>query len=439
MAMRSPTFTSLGGGDEIGASAHLYRFPAPRHPNGSINVLVDDGVRPRDRSRPNFEGVSHIDHVLLTHAHDDHIGDAPHTFIERPNAKFYMTQPGTELSRTGWDESARNMERAEENEGIPALFKSHHVDALVKNMRIITPWRRIELAEGLSVLPIHPGHLLGACSFLFDYQNGKNTILHTGDFSTHDQILIPGADTLKLRRGVDAIVSESTYLGSPSPDREKEKKSFLEAILAVLARNGVVLVPCFKMQRIQEVWEILIRAGIPRHLIVFDGNAEGIFDIFSRYTNITMPARNQFIRSHHERARRIRGGGPLVVLAHGGMIQERSPAFRCLKMVADDERNGVVANGYMDPCTPGGELFEHVHHHRGDTITLGDMEFTLHCSFEKVSLSAHAGGEEIEELVASARDQVIFVHGEKRRVKKHLGTGAIPNALFPPNRKEVVL
>ncbi len=438
---------SRGGGDEIGASCQQLCFPAPMAKNGYISILVDSGMRPipftpenQMRIGPDLRNVEHVDFVLLTHFHRDHSNYAPMVFLAYPNVVFVMTQPTADIVYSQLVESIHFMKRAEEEFDLQPLFTMHDVNRLYQSVRIIKPWERFWLSDDLSVLPIGAGHVLGAVSYLFDYQNGKKTVCHTGDFSLHDQRLIRGADSFKLRKGqIGTFLCESTYLGTPHINREKEKERFLDYTRAVLKRNGKLLVPTPKYHKTQDIHQMFLENNIPPYLIFIDGGgAEDLFEVYSRYTPIIMPDRGNYIRSMAQREKVISEFGPRIIIAHGMMLQARSPAFKCLRMIAENENNGVAVNSYNEPCSPGSEILAHVR--RGQpTIQLDDEELELNCSFHKFTLSSHAGGDEIEALAHKARDQVVFHHGERRRVTKHLAGGSLPRAIFPRNGKEVAL
>ena len=96
---------------------------------------------------------------------------------------------------------------------------------------------------------------------------------------------------------------------------------------------------------------------------------------------------------------------------------------------------GIV--GYQDPCSIGGELLKHIREETGE-IVLGEYRYPINCEIAKFSLSAHDDGDELDRTAALARERVVWIHGERRRIKAYL-KGKDSSMTLGKNGKEVEL
>ena len=85
------SFRILGGGEEIGANSYLLRI-------GDENIVLDCGLHPRKKGMemfPDYENIKNesIRHLIVSHAHNDHIGALPYFLKLFPYAKVHTTKP----------------------------------------------------------------------------------------------------------------------------------------------------------------------------------------------------------------------------------------------------------------------------------------------------------------------------------------------------------
>src|SRR5690606_22380883 len=76
------SFLPLGGADEIGANCYYLNF------NGN-GIILDCGMHPRKtglESLPDFNLIKNqsVDHVLISHAHQDHLSSLPFLVKQHP-------------------------------------------------------------------------------------------------------------------------------------------------------------------------------------------------------------------------------------------------------------------------------------------------------------------------------------------------------------------
>lgn len=439
--MKNASFVALGGGSEIGASCYWYKFPWPGSKYGYLSIIVDGGMRPRDLTGPDFSGIDHVDYIFISHQHADHCVYVPVLANMFREAIVFVTQEAFEMCALQWKESARkqNLETGEK-----PLYTGTDVARMIKEqIRIISFWNRIELLASMYVCPPNAGHMLGAASFHLVQDLGfvkKYSIYHSGDISFENQCLIPGAPKVYHSRDeIQTVVGDATNLTVPNVNRNEEVKKFIAAVNEVLVRGGRVVIPVFKYHRAQEIWQILLSNGIPQSLVFVDGNASEIFEIYRQHTSIRALPRSQIIRhGFYDRWQRWTKGSPCVILAFGGMVSEESPAWHNVRLVIENENDALFTVGYMDPCSPGGEILDHFAEGKKEIYI--DLErYEIKCRVERFGLGSHAGMEDLHNLAERARDRVIWVHGDDKRVRRFLKEDAPGHHLQGVNGKEILL
>jgi len=429
--MKSPRFKALGGGDEIGASCYHYKFSWPKSRYGYLSVIVDCGMRPHGRSSgPKLEYLRHVDVIIITHAHADHCVFTPVLVRMFPEAVIYMTPETYDLFLIQMEDSvAINMRNAKET-GEQPLFTKIDVERMLMQIKLVPFWHRIDLPAGVSVLPVPAGHILGAASLYMKQDCGRqeHSIFHSGDISFENQCLIPGAPkrfypNSPINTGVLEATNLHSHPRSTTRNRKEEENRLIEEICEVLGNGGRAVIPVLKIHRQSEMWEMLVSHGIPQSKIFIDGNPSKIFEIYQKHTSISRLPESQIIHHwRHDRWKMWRKNEPCVILASGGMMQERSAALENARMVIENENDALFVVNYMDPCSPGGELLDHIARGKKE-IEIGLERFDIRCRVERFpGLSSHAGNDDLLDLAERARDRVIWIHGEDKRVKKHLAS-----------------
>ena len=111
----------------------------------------------------------------------------------------------------------------------------------------------ITVCPGISFVPYHAGHVLGACMFLIDIAGLK--ILYTGDYSREEDRHLVKAELPPIRP--DVLIVESTYGVHTGESREEKELRFTNLVHSIIRRGGHVLLPTFALGRAQELLLIL--------------------------------------------------------------------------------------------------------------------------------------------------------------------------------------
>ncbi len=419
----------LGGADEVGASC------TPINIDGYC-ILVDAGIRMNsDQPLPDFSMFDRCgmpDAVLLTHAHTDHTAALPvlHNMLS-PDVKIYCTPPTKAITKVLLQDSARRMEREEQQDGA-FRYTLEDVAAVLNRMELV-PWLDpVEICPGVTARWIRAGHILGAAMI---YIEGRNeSILITGDVSVSKQLTIPSVDVPSWCKKPDVMIMESTY-GDRQHEvaRSEVEKRLVEGVAETIAAEGKVLISSFAVGRSQEVIltlkNAMERKQIPEFLVYVDGMVKDVKDIYSRFSDeLRRELRHKVahgedlfysdvirpIRSDEER-NRILSGEPCVIIASSGMlVGGRSSSYA--KHLATNPKNLIALTGYQAKGTPGRELWDWVEAGRPPDWMwqLRKQEsISVKCQVKKYSLSAHADSDQLMGLVQKIQPRKLFlVHGD---------------------------
>ena len=431
----------FGGANEVGASSMLIEIDDYR-------ILVDAGIRmgPGQDSQlpdfPDFDKEDMPDAVLLTHAHTDHTGALPVLRnLWLGGVKLYWTSSTKAISHVLLKDSAKRMQREEEEEG---KHTCEDLESFLYCMEEEVPWLElVEICPGVTATWIPAGHILGAAMI---YIQGKHeSILMTGDVSVTPQSTIPGLDIENLPYQPDVMVMESTYGNRQHGNRQhevtrkQEEKRLVEDVAKTIAAGGKVLIPAFAVGRSQEVILILKgvmeRGEIPAFPVYVDGMVRKVNDVYSRFSDELSPSlrrkaergENIFYSdviqrvSSKKESESLLEGPPCCIVASSGMLIGGKSSFYAQRL-ASDQKNLIAITGYQAERTPGRALWDWMEAGRPSDWMwqLSDQESVdVKCQVEKYSLSAHADSEQLLALVEKVQPRKLFlVHGDTKARKK---------------------
>ena len=420
---------ALGGGREIGANSFYYGI-------GVHGILIDAGLHPEKTGWAAFPSLkllagNPVDHLLLTHAHTDHLGAIPYVRQSYPDLPIYATSETIELAKIMLSNSASLLPKQHTKDVIDAL-PNYAVLALPETIDKMQPLElgtsKIFENSGAKVTYYPSGHILGAAGVLIEHDGVR--IFHTGDTSLHAQRLVAGA---QLPEGtVDVLVSESTngvvdaYL---THSRERELERLTQTINETLAANGSVLIPVFALGKLQEMLVMIgdaIREGkIPKVPIYTGGMGRRISEVYDQFLDSRSRTNNVDKTSDIEQSEIPRRdtlfagkyfSEPSIVLAASGMMQDGTASYMLAQRWLRHAHFAICFVGYTDPRTPGYTV-SHAEH--GTRIRFGSMkrDAPVRCKIERFRFSAHARREELLEIVRRLQPKhVILTHGDEKAI-----------------------
>ncbi|KLO18365.1 Metallo-hydrolase/oxidoreductase [Schizopora paradoxa] len=418
------SITLLGAGQEVGRSCCVLQYRGK-------TVVCDAGVHPAYEglaSLPFIDDLdwSTVDAILVTHFHLDHAASLTYV-MEKTNfrdgkGKVYMTHPTKAVYKFLMQDFVRMSGTSSD-----ALFSATDLAMSLSSIIAVAAHQQITISPGLSFIPYHAGHVLGACMFMIDIAGLK--ILYTGDYSREeDRHLVP-AEVPPVHP--DVLIVESTFGVQGHEGREEKEHRFTSLVHNIVRRGGHVLMPVFALGRAQELLLILEEYwkkhpdlhSVP---VYYASNLArkcmAIYQSNIHMMNENIKARfqrrdNPFVFKHISNIQQVRGwekkiaeGPPCVILASPAMLQV-GPSRELLEAWAPDARNGLIITGF----SVEGTLARDIINEPDEIISAkGGHSIPRRLSVEYISFSAHVDGPQNYEFIEQVKAQhIVLVHGEQ--------------------------
>jgi Cft2 family RNA processing exonuclease len=430
-------FINLTRQIEIGANSYLLEI-------GDRGIILDCGMHPKNQGEealPNFKCLANrpVDAILISHAHQDHIGTLPVLMRRHPDAPVFMTAPSAEIGDTLLHNSVNVMtrQREERDASMYPLFTHREADRAANRWHNCALRQAYDLAgervsaresPGIAFEFVDAGHVLGAAGILLRAEG--RTIFYTGDVHFDDQTIMQRA--VFPESGVDLLIIETTHGNTPLPEnfsREAEERRLAEAIDRVFARGGCILMPVFALGKTQETLAMIHRlrrekllGQFPIYIGGLSAKMTQIYDRRATSSRRLLPRlqlleelapfvlNSQTIRDATARAGRI-------YALSSGMMTRKTLSNIFARRVLEDPQHSIFFVGYADPASPAGFLKAAK---PGDLVQLDEDEPVqpLRCNIEKFQFSAHASRESIIAYVKKlAPKKIILVHGDPLAVE----------------------
>ena len=425
------TFLPLGGADEIGANCYYINF------NGN-GILLDCGMHPRKtglESLPVFDLIKDlpVDHVLISHAHQDHLSSLPFLVKRHPYVHITTTPQTRAISELTLHNSVSILRKEVGKDENFEMYSHDEVDLLIKTIDYKACEDEFELSgyshsdkSKVKCTFYDAGHILGSASILLD-NNGKK-IFYTGDINLRNQTLIPASGIPDIK--VDTLILETTYGATSSKllnSWEDESLHFAKEINKALNKGGSVLIPVFALGKMQEmlgtIWQLMTKGKLPVVDIYTGGIGEKINRIYDYNRHVVnridpefelsnIPVKdindiddvNEFFKH------------PCIVLASSGMMIKGTASFNFARNWINHKNSAIFTVGYMDPQTPGYII---ANAKRGEKIQLTEYSEPreIKCEIKNFRFSAHARREDLISVVKKLKPaKVILVHGDPEAI-----------------------
>src|SRR5213076_354468 len=254
---------------------------------------------------PNWKPIEGqtIDAVLITHAHQDHIGTLPVLMRHQPHARIFMTEATSEIGSLLLHNSVNVMTRQREELGLTIypLFGHRETDRAIELWQLCryrqpytTSADRIGDDNALTFEFFDAGHVLGSTGILL--RAGGRTIFYTGDVNFDDQTIMEAA--IFPEEKIDILIMECTrgdHATQAGWTRAGEERRLADGIDCAFTRGGCALIPVFALGKTQEVLAMLHKfrrhprtlSGLQEFPIYIGGLSSKMTDIYDRRAHLS--------------------------------------------------------------------------------------------------------------------------------------------------------
>ncbi|WP_457749543.1 ribonuclease J, partial [Sulfurimonas sp.] len=393
--------TPLGGLGEIGGNIMVFETDKEA-------ILVDVGMSFPDEDMhgvdiliPDFSYLHEIKNkivgIVITHAHEDHIGAIPYLFRELQFPIFGTPLP---LAMIG------------------NKFDEHHLKEFRKHFNPVEKRKVYKLGNDFEVEWMHMTHsILDSSSVAITTEAG--TVIHTGDFKI-DYTPVDGypADLHRLahygEKGVLCLLSDSTNSHNPNPT--PSELSVAPALDRVFSKaEGRVILSTFSsnIHRVYQAIQYGIKYG--RKICVIGRSMERNLEVAMQYDYIKFP-KNIFVEP--DEVAHMSDKDVLIVTT-GSQGEGNSALFR---MSIGEHRHIKIKPGDLivlsSRAIPGneGSISQMLNHlQKCGAKVANDRD---------IHVSGHASMEEQKLMLRLVNPKFFLpIHGEYNHVTKHKETG----------------
>jgi metallo-beta-lactamase family protein len=431
--------TSFGGAETVTGSKHLLEFEGKK-------ILLDCGLFQGSR-KLSREKNSHFpteilkaDAVILSHAHIDHSGALPSLVKAGYQNPIFSTPATRDLAEIMLADAAyiqeadaRFLAKKQHPAPEPIYNKEDAIDTVkLFQKKSYGDW--FEPIPNLRARFHDAGHILGSAQIEFEFiENGKTKRLaFTGDLGRkHLPIL---RDPIQLKN-LDFLISESTYANREHEDLLEISDKLLTIIKRTVSRGGKIIIPCFSVERTQEIVYVLHKLYLEKKLkfelpiFVDSPLAVNATDVFKKhrecfdahtYADFIEKDAGPFTFSQVEYIRDVERSKvlnelkyPMIIVSASGMC-EAGRILHHLRNNISEPKNTVLIVGFQAENTLGRRLVE-----KNPVVKIFGKPVQRRCEVITLNaFSAHAGRSELLNNVKySGAKKVFCVHGELNSVR----------------------
>ncbi len=439
--MRSSTLTFHGAAGAVTGSNFILD-------TGVGKVMIDCGLVQGMGEDKNWEPFAYdpttITHLIVTHAHLDHIGRIPRLVKQGFKGQIISTTGTQALVEPLLLDAMEILGTAAERHGREALFEEDDIKAALKLWKGVRYSEKISLPDDVSLELLDAGHILGSAMARL-VRDGR-TLLFTGDLGGGNSPLLPPTQETGP---VNYLVLEGTYGDKQRPEDAMRKERLENIIEDNAARGGTLLIPAFSTERTQDllytIRQLMTEKRVPSMPVFVDSPlAERVTKAFVAHPEYFAPdirARLEagenifafkeltFVENAQASHKITETPNPKIILAGSGM----SSGGRVLaheRVVLPDEKSTLLIVGYQAAGTIGRRLIEGT-----KTLEMHKEKIPVRAKVETLyGYSAHSDGTALLEFankVAEDADEVFVVHAEPaassfltQRIRDYLGIKA---------------
>lgn len=412
-----------------------------------------------------------VDHLVLSHAHIDHIGLVPKLVKDGFKGRIYCTPATASLARLLLIDSAgiqegdvRHVNKLRKKQGRPPiepLYTEEDAEKVFSLFETVPYGELYKIDKQIAVSFTDCGHIIGSSAVhLTLRENGKTTrVTFSGDVGRYHDMILRSPQTFPQ---ADYILMESTYGDKLHEQVSAANGKLLEIITETcLQKKGKLIVPAFSLGRTQEILYMLNQFEIDKVLppvkyYVDSPLSMKITETLKKYPDYyNATARDllksdkdifafsglHFIESVDESKALNDTKEPCVIIASSGMAEAGRVKHHIAHNIGDPSCT-ILLTGYCEPQSLGGRLKTH-----SPEVGIFGQRYQVRASVDEIgSLSAHGDYEDLYQWLAcqdpSAVKKLFLVHGEydvQLRFQDRLIKKGFADVMVPALHEEVGL
>lgn len=418
---------------------------------GGAKFLIDCGMQQGSHTQEEKNWVPFaydprgVSHLIVTHAHIDHIGRIPWLVSQGFAGRIISTPATKALAEPLLRDALGLLERRDE-----APWGDADIDQALMQWDTVGYHHIVQLPDDCTLELYDAGHILG--SAMVNIARGGRAVAFSGDLGGGNSPLLAAAEDLPQAQ---YILLESVYGDRTRPEDKNRREEVENIIEDTAARGGTVLIPAFSTERTQdllyEIKTLMQEKRIPTMPVYVDSplaskvtaaflscpdylapefrkRVEGGEDIFN-FPELT------FVESPEASRRLESAPSPKIILAGSGM----SSGGRVLaheRYILPDPKSTLLIVGYQSAGSIGRRLLDGAKKLDLPAGRRGSREsIVVRAKVEAIfGYSAHRDGEGLLETVNKAAahiEEVFVVEGEPlsanfltQRIRDYLGLKA---------------
>jgi len=391
-------FLPLGGAGEIGMNCNLYHY------NDSW-IMIDLGVTFSDLSMTPYDIIMpdlnfilekkvQLSGLILTHAHEDHIGAVPYLYKYLNNIPIYTT-PFT----------ASVLKRKFESVGCT----NYKIILLEYNKRFKIGAFDIEAFALTHSIP-EPNSII--------IRSKKGNVFHTGDWKIDPQPLVGQPINHKKleelsNEGIHTLVCDSTNVFDETPSGSEEEVRVNLREIFKKKKKGKFVITCFasNIARLETILTVSNESG--KYCVLLGRSLHRIYE--SAIENNYLEGLNNIV---DEKDAKSLLADDLVIICTGSQGENRAALSRLINNKHNFfnlEKDDTVI--FSSREIPGNE--KKIGELKKNIIKKGS--FFLDHNNSKIHVSGHPSKEELKKMYKWIKPKLLIpVHGEYRHLSEHI-------------------
>lgn len=359
-----------------------------------------------------------IDYIILSHVHIDHSGLIPVLFARGCNAHIYVPYGSTKFLKLLWEDSLKihisDCQKIESKHGrkAPPLYSQYDIDkALIRCIEIQYD-QKYFINENMAFKYISAGHIVNSAQIYLELKDGNivKRIGYTGDIGGSTER--PFVDKRETMPYVDILIGENTYNSKSRPNNIKDRSNDIAKISSIISEYNKILIPCFSLQKTQELLMLLDEYGFIEKCPVYLDSplAYKLCKIWDDGQVWLEPILKKIkIVEEYEQSRLLQESNEHCIIISASGFLQGGRVMNHLKTVLPDRNNHVIFIGYAGE----NNLASQIKSGQKEVVIDGENITNAANITELRSFSSHASYEELTEYyTARCRyNKLALVHG----------------------------